>query len=121
MTDSSADFVGWHAISLMRVALDQNGVMRVYFYNPNNDSGQNWGNGVVVSTQGNGERYGEASLPFPQMVSRLYIFHDDGESYRPDAVLDAEEVTEVKAMAAASWAADRLPPETQVAEAYSGQ
>jgi len=66
ITDSNARFVGWHAITLIRVALDQEELMRVYFYNPNNDSGQDWGNGVVVSTQGHGERYGEASLPFPQ-------------------------------------------------------
>lgn len=117
VTDSQAQFVGWHAISLLRIALDQNGVMRVYFFNPNNDSGQNWGNGVVVSTHGNGERYGEASLPFPEMASRLYIFHDDGESFRDDTVLDTDEIEAVRAMAAASWAAQRLPPDTLVAEA----
>lgn len=51
--------------------------MRVYFYNPNNDSGQNWGDDVLVSTAGHGERFGEASLPFEQFLSRLYIFHYD--------------------------------------------
>jgi hypothetical protein len=34
--------------------------MRVYFYNPNNDSGQDWGDGIVVSIADNGEDYGEA-------------------------------------------------------------
>ena len=43
---------------------DPDNVMRVYFYNPNNDSGQNWGGDVLVSTSGKSERYGEASLPF---------------------------------------------------------
>lgn len=77
VTDSLARFVGWHAITILRVALDQSQEMRVYFYNPNNDSGQSWGNGVEVSTHGNGERHGEASLPFADFASRLYIFHSD--------------------------------------------
>ncbi|MCP1337130.1 hypothetical protein [Futiania mangrovi] len=77
VTDASARFVGWHAISILRVAEDQAGVMRVYFYNPNNDSGQDWGAGLVVSTQGMGERHGEASLPFPDFAARLYLFHYD--------------------------------------------
>ncbi|GGO53750.1 hypothetical protein GCM10012287_41140 [Streptomyces daqingensis] len=47
--------------------------MRVYVFNPNNDSGQDWGDGVVVSTAGNGERFGEASLPFDQFASRLHV------------------------------------------------
>jgi hypothetical protein len=77
VTDSAARFIGWHAITILRVALDQAGVMRVYFFNPNNDSGQSWGNGVEVSTYGHGERNGEASLPFADFASRLYIFHAD--------------------------------------------
>lgn len=77
ITDSALRFIGWHAIAILRVGLDQNGVMRVYFYNPNNDSGQNWGDGIEVSTAGHSERFGEASLPFEEFVSRLYIFHYD--------------------------------------------
>jgi hypothetical protein len=92
------------------VALDQEEVMRAYFYNPNNDSGQDWGHGVVVSTHGHGERSGEASLPFRELASRLYIFHyDRAVSPLPGAVPD-EEVEAVCAMARESWAADRLPP-----------
>src|SRR5690606_8958646 len=60
VTDSAARFVGWHAITILRVALDPQDRMRVYFYNPNNDSGQDWGDGVVVGTAGHGERFGEA-------------------------------------------------------------
>jgi len=41
VTDSTARFIGWHAITILRVSLDPRDVMRVYFYNPNNDSGQN--------------------------------------------------------------------------------
>ncbi|MEQ8485668.1 MAG: hypothetical protein RIB46_15015 [Pseudomonadales bacterium] len=107
VTDSAARFVGWHAITILRVALDQAQAMRVYFYNPNNDSGQSWGNGVEVSTYGNGERKGEASLPFVDFASRLYIFHSDplqrvGEAQVPDAELDA-----AMQMARESWAAER--------------
>ena len=110
VTDSSAHFVGWHAITLIRVALDQQEQMRVYFYNPNNDSGQDWGNGVIVSTQGHGERYGEASLPFDQLASRLYIFHDDPVEEAGNLAVPAEELAGVMAMAKASWAATRLQP-----------
>lgn len=115
VTDTAGNFVGWHAIAIVRVALDQNGEMRVYFFNPNNDSGQDWGHGVVVSTQGNGELPGEGSLPFGEFASRLYLFHDDGliNARRPDideAVLDA-----VYSMAAGSWAACRLPETTNQA------
>jgi hypothetical protein len=121
VTDGNARFVGWHAITLIRVALDQEEVMRVYFYNPNNDSGQDWGNGVVVSTHGHGERYGEASLPFDQLASRLYIFHDDPvESSRVES-LPADELREVKKMALESWAADRVLPASVAAPAITGR
>ncbi|GGC57697.1 hypothetical protein IEU95_07305 [Hoyosella rhizosphaerae] len=109
VTDSSAVFVGWHAITLIRVGLDQEGEMRVYFYNPNNDSRQNWGNGVLVSTQGHGERFGEASLPFAEMVSRLYIFHDDAAGSLSDTPVPESEIETVRALAYGSWAADRIP------------
>jgi hypothetical protein len=107
VTDSAARFVGWHAITILRVALDQSQVMRVYFFNPNNDGGQNWGNGVQVSTHGHGERNGESSLPFVDFASRLYIFHADplqrvGVARVPEAELDAAMV-----MARDSWAAGR--------------
>ncbi len=111
VTDANAQFVGWHAISILRVAEDQSGRMRVYFYNPNNDSGQDWGNGVVVSTGGNGERFGEGSLEFEQFASRLYLFHD--EPLRPIQDLPpvpADLIAEVERLAQESWAADRVAP-----------
>ncbi len=107
VTDSNGQFVGWHAITLIRVAFDQKGVMRIYFYNPNNDSGQNWGLGVVVSTQGFGERFGEASLPFEQMLSRIYIFHDENTGTHK-AQIPQKEIEKVKEMATASWAIGRV-------------
>ncbi|MFI2812448.1 MULTISPECIES: hypothetical protein [Microbulbifer] len=107
VTDSTGIFVGWHAITLIRVALDGDNVMRLYFFNPNNDSGQDWGAGVKVSTHGNGERHGEASLPFAELASRLYLFHDDTEALVPTTAPDAAELQEVKQMALSSWAAGR--------------
>lgn len=107
ITDSFAAFVGWHAITILRCSLDQKGTMRVYFYNPNNDSGQDWGNGVKVSTEGNGELYGESSLPVAQFASRLYLFHFDPlEQGAPERVPD-EEIESVVAMGVESWAAEK--------------
>jgi len=107
VTDSQGAFLGWHAISIIRVGLDQSGTMRVYFFNPNNDSGQDWGQGIVVSTQGNGERLGEASLPFDQFTSRLYIFHDDGLRSALTLPVDADQIASIHDMACESWARDR--------------
>lgn len=109
ITNSLANFVGWHAVTLIRVALDQDNVMRVYFYNPNNDSGQNWGAGIHVSTQGKGERFGEASLPFDQFLSRIYIYHDDPVDRNDlSTPLPQQELALVKQMALNSWAKNRV-------------
>ncbi|MGY6411426.1 MAG: hypothetical protein ACXIUV_10440 [Alkalilacustris sp.] len=109
VTDSLGRFVGWHAIAITRVALDRSGEMRVYFFNPNNDSGQDWGCGVVVSTAGKGERFGEGSLPFGQFASRLYLFHDDGLGLGQTVPVPDATIAEIEAMARDSWAADRQP------------
>ncbi|WP_051149315.1 hypothetical protein [Litchfieldella anticariensis] len=110
VTDSAARFIGWHAITLLRVTLDPSDEMRVYFYNPNNDSGQDWGDGVKVSTAGNGERFGEASLPFEQFASRLYIFHHDPLESGELANVTQEELDRVIGYVHRSWGADRVPP-----------
>ncbi|HKJ94603.1 MAG TPA: hypothetical protein VKA32_03120 [Gammaproteobacteria bacterium] len=107
VTDSAARFVGWHAITIQRVALDQNGETRVYFYNPNNDSGQDFGNDVVVSTDGCGEHFGESSLPVAEFVSRLYIFHYDPLEPAAPAEVSNSVVATVEALARGSWARDR--------------
>lgn len=109
VTDSAARFIGWHAITILRVALDPNNVMRVYFYNPNNDSGQDWGDGVLVSTAGSSERFGEASLPFEEFASRLYIFHFDPLEPGDLASVTMEELQRVIDRVHQSWGADRLP------------
>nr|WP_221195716.1 hypothetical protein [Halomonas organivorans] len=117
VTDSAARFIGWHAITLLRVNLDPGGEMRVYFYNPNNDSGQDWGDGVRVSTAGHGERFGEASLPFEQFASRLYIFHHDPLERGELARVERDELDRVIGYLERSWGADRLPPGNLQADA----
>ncbi|MGA9872409.1 MAG: hypothetical protein WBQ44_14875 [Rhodococcus sp. (in: high G+C Gram-positive bacteria)] len=109
VTDSAARYIGWHAITILRVAPDPDGVMRVFFFNPNNDSGQDWGDGVVVGTAGNGERAGEGSLPFDQFASRLYIFHTDPlENGEPDKV-PAADIEHIVGYTARSWGTERMP------------
>lgn len=107
VTDTNARFVGWHAIAILRVQPDRTGEMRVYFYNPNNDSGQDWGAGVTVSTNGNGERHGEASLPLDQFASRLYLFHDELVREKEFKPVPRELIERVSQMAINSWAAER--------------
>ncbi|WP_270180833.1 hypothetical protein [Alkalihalobacillus sp. CinArs1] len=87
VTTANADLLGLHAISIQRIAPDPSGQMRVYFYNPNNDSGQNWGQGIRSTVRNNGEEEGEASLPFDQFLSRVYAFH-----YNPNEMGSLEEV-----------------------------
>jgi hypothetical protein len=108
-TDSMARFLGWHAITILRVGFDPEEVMRVYFFNPNNDSGQNWGGGIQVSTEGHGERFGESSLSFAEFTSRLYLFHYDRREQGDSSAVPPQEVEKVTAMAGASWAQDRFP------------
>ncbi|WP_342631188.1 hypothetical protein [Marinobacter alkaliphilus] len=116
VTDSAARFIGWHAITVLRIALDPDGNMRVYFFNPNNDSGQNWGDGVLVSTSGFGERFGESSLPFEQFTSRLYIYHYDPLERGEPAEVNDDELGRVIDGVYRSWGVDRVPADTLQAE-----
>jgi len=113
-------FIGWHAITIQRVSLDPRGKMRVYFFNPNNDSGQDWGDEVKVSTAAHGERHGEASLPFEQFASRLYLFHYDRAEGGEPADVDRAELERVVGYVHRSWGAGRVPapgpPPNQSAE-----
>lgn len=108
VTDSTSRFIGWHAITILRVDRDPENIMRVYFYNPNNDSGQHWGDDVQVSTSGHSERYGEASLPFEQFASRLYIFHYDPLEPGEPALVGPEELQRVIHRVHVSWGSDRI-------------
>lgn len=75
ITNSKAEMVGFHAVSLLRIKEDPSGVVRAYFLNPNNEGRQNWGQGIRPTVSKNGERPGESSLPINQFASRLYAFH----------------------------------------------
>ncbi|PHQ27130.1 hypothetical protein CLH62_06010 [Marinobacter guineae] len=107
VTDSATRFLGWHAITIQRLALDADQNMRVYFFNPNNDSGQNWGQGIVTSTHGHSERYGEASLPVAEFVSRLYVFHYDPLEKGEPGNVPTDEVNRAMELAIDSWASGR--------------
>lgn len=107
VTDSATRFLGWHAITIQRLALDTEKTMRVYFFNPNNDSGQNWGQEIVTSTQGHGERFGEASLPVAEFASRLYLFHYDPLEKDEPSDVPADEVDRAMQLAKGSWASKR--------------
>lgn len=112
-TNYNGEFVGWHAISIERVGRDPEDVWRVYFFNPNRDKGQNWGQGVVTSTHDHGELEGESSLPFEQFASRLYVFHyKPRETGNPDDVSD-DTVALVRHAIATSWAARFAWTETE--------
>jgi hypothetical protein len=67
--------LGAHAVLIQRVAPDSIGCIRIYFYNPNNDGLQVWGNSIKTSVHGNGEQEGESSLPFDDFLHCLYAFH----------------------------------------------
>ncbi|MED4228566.1 hypothetical protein [Neobacillus cucumis] len=73
--NQSGQVLGAHAVLIQRVCTDLKGCLRVYFYNPNNDSLQVWGNSIRTSVTGNGERHGESSLPFDDFLYFLYAFH----------------------------------------------
>lgn len=107
VTDSATRFLGWHAITIQRLALDADKAMRVYFFNPNNDSGQDWGQGIVTSTHGHNERYGEASLPVAEFVSRLYVFHYDPLEKGEPGNVPTDEVNRAMELAKGSWASGR--------------
>jgi len=98
--------LGWHAITIQRVARDSDGEVRVYFFNPNNDSGQDWGCGVKPSTDGHGEWFGEASLPFEQFAARLYLFHYNPYEHGDPRQVPPEPIDTIRQAVQSSWAAD---------------
>jgi len=77
ITDSQAKMLGYHAISLLRVEPDPDveGRFRTYFFNPNSEGKQNWGQGITPTVAGHGEHPGESSLPFDEFCSRVYAYH----------------------------------------------
>lgn len=103
ITNVHGRFLGYHAVSIQRVAEDQEGKIRVYFFNPNNEGRQNWGKGVEPSVVGHGEIPGESSLPFDHFAAHLYAFHyNQMEVGEPKNVPD-ETIAEVTTHAREGW------------------
>jgi hypothetical protein len=75
ITTSKGDMLGFHAVSLLRVSENDNGEVRAYFLNPNNEGRQDWGQGIQPTVYGNGERHGESSLPMHEFTARVYAYH----------------------------------------------
>lgn len=71
----SGQVLGAHAVLIQRIETDPSGTVRLYFYNPNNDSLQIWGKSIQTSVSGNGELEGESSLPFEDFLNFIYAFH----------------------------------------------
>jgi len=94
--------VGLHAISLLRVATDTEGVVRVYFFNPNGEDRQNWGQGIETQVDGFGEHAGESSLPFDDFATRIYAFHYDPK-LTSDAEVPEARVAAITERAKQSW------------------
>lgn len=104
VTSARAELLGFHAVSLLRVAADgPGGEMRAYFLNPNAEGRQDWGHGVEPRVHGCGERPGESSLPFGEFVSRLYAYHYNPATLGDPEAVEAGEVDRVTTAARGSW------------------
>ncbi len=106
ITTSKGAMLGFHALSLLRVAPNPNkdGEIRAYFLNPNNEGRQNWGQGIKPTVYGAGERHGESSLPIHEFVARLYAFHYN--NLNVDKYLErvpSSELLAVEELARNSW------------------
>jgi hypothetical protein len=87
ITGPHGTFLGFHAVSLLRIAEGPEGKTRAYFLNPNNEGRQDWGQGITPAVHAHGERPGESSLPLTQFASRIYAFHyNEGLMGEPTAV-----------------------------------
>lgn len=106
-TDTNAEFVGWHAVSIERIARDPGGDWRVYFFNPNRDKQQNWGQGIMTSICDNGEAEGEASLPFEKFLMRLYVFHYKSIELGDVMAVPDDAIQRVREAVAEGWAAGK--------------
>ena len=110
ITDIHGHLLGLHAVSIQRIAQDEAGEYRVYFYNPNNDSGQNWGQGIEPSVKNHGEEEGEASLPFAQFVSRMYVFHYNPYEHGDASLVDVQIIEQIESLARESWGKQYIWP-----------
>ncbi|SDJ12223.1 hypothetical protein [Salimicrobium halophilum] len=103
ITTPTGDLLGLHAVSIQRIAKDKNGEYRVYFYNPNNDGAQDWGQGIEPTVSGNKEIPGESSLPFHEFTARLYAFHYNPYEQGDAFAVDDETVRDIEQVAKESW------------------
>ena len=113
VTDSGGRLLGRHAVTLQRVRVAPQGEVRAYFFNPNNDSRQDWGQGIVVEVDGHGELEGEGSLPFAQFASRLYAFHYTLYEEPAGAAVPEAELLAVEQLARESWGRAFAPGEAR--------
>lgn len=102
-TDAMGAFIGWHAIAIERVSQDPYGQWRVYFFNPNRDKQQDWGQGIVTSTHDAGEFEGESSLTFEHFLSRLYLFHYKPSELGDPGSVDPDAVARVRELVSNGW------------------
>jgi hypothetical protein len=103
ITNSHGAMIGLHAVSIQRVDEDESGQTRVYFFNPNNEGRQNWGQGVRPTVHGHDEIMGESSLPFDQFASRLYAYHFNPYEEGDGFAVPEESINKVTALAKSSW------------------
>ncbi|NMM47503.1 hypothetical protein [Marinigracilibium pacificum] len=104
ITSSKGEMLGFHAVSLLRVADDHEGITRAYFLNPNNEGRQDWGQGIKPSVYGHGEVHGESSLPIHEFAARIYAFHFNSlEVHSKMELIPSAEVRKVKQLAQESW------------------
>lgn len=105
ITTSRGDMLGFHAVSLLRVAMDKNSnSIRAYFLNPNNEGRQDWGQGIRPSVSGSGEKHGESSLPIHEFMARIYAFHYDTLEVRMRTEeVPKKEIETVVQLARESW------------------
>ncbi|MCC5920228.1 MAG: hypothetical protein LAT68_08490 [Cyclobacteriaceae bacterium] len=103
ITTSSGHFLGFHAVSIQRVKKDPSGNVRVYFFNPNNEGRQNWGQGITPSVDGNGEKKGESSILFHEFAARIYAFHFNTNREINKEAIPTDLVKRVEQMARESW------------------
>jgi len=105
ITTSKGDMLGFHAVSLLRVAQNKkDNQYRAYFLNPNNEGRQDWGQDIKPSVYDNGEKHGESSLPFYQFIARAYAFHYNNLiAENQTEPVPEEEINNVEKLAKESW------------------
>ncbi len=104
ITSSQAKMLGFHAISLLRVKKGQDGKMRAYFLNPNNEGRKNWGQEIRPTVYGNGEEAGESSLPFEELAARVYAFHfHPSIKTKKIKKVESKTIKKIRELAETSW------------------